>query len=200
MKIVSVAFHPLLIASHLSALLLFSAPELLPRIPPSASWQFILIIFLITALMPAISILLLKTFKYISDFELEKRNERLIPFAFILFYYSGASYLFMFKLEMGHLFNLVMVSVTILILLLLMITTRFKISIHSAAIWGAVGYLTAIFISQGLTVNWIYYLVVLMAGLTTCSRLYLGYHTSKEAWLGCILGFSFSFLVLMGFS
>jgi len=197
MKIVSVAFHPLLIASHLTTLLLLLAPELLSGIPSSASLQFILIVFLITALMPAISILLLKTFKYISDFELVKRNERLIPFAFILFYYVVASYLFMFRLEMGYLFNLVMVSVTVLILILLIITSRFKISIHSAAIWSAVGYLTAIFISQGLSVSWIYYSIVIVAGLTTTSRLYLGYHSNKEAWIGSILGFSYSFLIFM---
>lgn len=197
MIIVSVVFHPLLIASYVTSLLLYSAPELLPRIPTEASLQFLLMVLIITGVMPAISILLLKTFKYISDLELQKRGERLVPFAFILFYYIVACYLFIFKLEMGHLFNLVIASVTLLILILIVITTKFKISIHAAAIWGAVGYLTAIFISQGLTVNWLYYALIIAAGLTTASRLYLRYHTPKEAWIGSLFGFSYSFLIFM---
>ena len=191
MKIVSVVFHPLLIATHLTALLLFKAPELLPRIQPQIHLQFLLIIFLITCVMPAFSLFLLKTFKYISDLELEKRSERLAPFLLILFYYGVACYLFKEKLEMDYLFNLVMISVTILIFILLLITFRFKISIHAAAIWGAVGYLTAITITYGLTVDWIYYLMVFMAGLTSTSRLYLGYHNSKEVWSAALFGFSY---------
>ena len=197
MKIVSVAFHPLLIATHLSLLILFLAPELLPGIQPQAYRHFLLLVFIITAVMPALSLFLLKAFKYISDLELKKRNERALPFAFILFYYGIASYLFMVKLEMGWLFNLVMISVTVLILLLLIISTRFKISIHAAAAWSAAGYLTAILITQHITLNWVYYLTLCLAGLTTASRLYLGYHTPKEAWLGAVLGFCYSLLIFV---
>ena len=197
MKIVSVVFHPLLMATHLSMIVLFMAPELLPTIQPPAYKHFILLVFIITALMPALSVFLLKTFKYISDLELINRKERVVPFAFILFYYGVASYLFMEKLEMGFLFSLVMISVTILIFILLLISARFKISIHSAASWAAVGYLTAIVITQDIILNWVYYLVVCLAGLTTTSRLYLGYHTGKEAWTGTILGFAYSFVVVL---
>jgi len=197
MKIVSVAFHPLLIATHLSLLILFLAPELLPTIQPQAYKHFLLLVFIITAVMPALSLFLLKSFKYISDLELKNRNERALPFAFILFYYGIASYLFMVKLEMGFLFNLVMISVTVLIFLLLLISTKFKISIHSAAAWSAAGYLTAIFITQNIDLHWAFYLTICLAGLTTASRLYLGYHSPKEAWLGAILGFSYSLLIFI---
>ena len=197
MTIVSVVFHPLLVASYVTCLLLYSTPELLPAIPVEASVQFLLLVFFMTAAMPGISIFLLRRFNYISDLELEKRGERLIPFAFILFYYVAASYLFMFELGMGYLFNLVMISVTLLILILILITTKFKISIHAAAVWSAAGYLTAIYASHGITVNWMYYTTIIAAGLTTVSRLYLQYHTPKEAWSGSFLGFSYSFLVFM---
>ncbi len=197
MKFVSVIFHPLLIATHLTALILYTAPELLSRIQPQIHLQFLLIIFLITGVMPAFSIFLLRTFKYISDLELEKRNERVTPFIFILFYYGVACYLFKEKLEMDFLFNTVMISVTLLIFMLLLITFKFKISIHSAAIWSAVGYLTAMLITQGLTLNWVYYGLVFCAGLTSSSRLFLGYHSPTEVWSGAFLGFGYSFLVLL---
>ncbi|MEM6816078.1 MAG: phosphatase PAP2 family protein [Bacteroidota bacterium] len=200
MKLVSVVFHPLLIATYLIALLLYKAPELLPRIQPQVQLQFLMVILLITGVMPAFSIIILKTFKYISDLELLKRRERITPFTFILFYYCIASYLFMEKLEMEFLFNMLITSSTLLIFILLLITVRFKISTHSAAIWSAVGYLTAIIITQGIDVDWIYYLLVTLAGLTATSRLYLDCHTSKEVWSGTILGFGYSLLVVLIFT
>lgn len=199
MKIISVVFHPLMIATHLSALLLLTAPELLPRIQPQVITQFLLVVFLMTALMPAFSVFLLRSFKYISDLELENRKERIIPFTFILFYYVVASYLFHEKLDMGALFTTVIISVTLLISLLLIITSKFKISIHAAAIWGAVGYLTGIVLLFDVQLGWMYYASILIAGLTCTSRLYLGYHSSKEVWTGSIMGFSYSFFVMFFF-
>lgn len=199
MKTISVLFHPLMIATHLSGLLLYKAPELLPRIQSQVVTQFLLVVFMMTALMPAFSIFLLRTFKYISDLELEERRERIIPFTFILFYYAAACYLFAEKLEMGPLFVSVIISVTVLILLLLIITLRFKISIHAAAIWGAVGYVSAICIIYAVQLGWVFYTLIIVAGVTSSSRLYLGYHTPKQVWLGSILGFSYCLLVILLF-
>ena len=197
MKMVSVVFHPLLIATYLSALILYQSPELFPRIQPQVAPQFILVVFLLTAALPGFSIFLLRSFKYISDMELMKRNERLVPFTFILFYYAAACYLFIEKLEMGVLFSIVMISVTVLIFILLIITAKFKISIHSAAVWGSVGYLTGIHLVEGIPTNLVFYFLLIAAGLTSTSRLYLGYHRPTEVWSGAIFGFSYSFIVVL---
>ena len=196
MKIISVVFHPLLIATYLSAILFKKAPELFPRIIPEASSQFILVIFITTCLMPALSIFLLRSFSYISNLELTHRNERIRPFIFIVAYYAIASYLFKAKLAMGPIFMTVMIGVTILIAILLIITRWFKISIHAAAIWGGVGYVSAMAVALNLDLGWIYYLIIVVAGLTSTSRLYLGYHQPKEVWIGTIVGFTYSFLTL----
>jgi len=197
MKFVSVAFHPLLLATHLTGLILFVAPEILPSLRPKVYLHFVFLVFLITGFLPALSVFLLRKFKYISDLELTRRGERLIPFIFILVYYAMSSYLFYVKLDVGILFNLVMISVTVLILILILITLSFKISIHSAAIWSGTGYLIAIAIIFPITNLWLLCIVILCAGLTTTSRLFLGYHTPKQVWAGAILGFLYSFLVVM---
>jgi len=197
MKTISVVFHPLLIATYLTTILLFKAPELLPQINPQVIPQFLLMVFLITTAMPAFSVLLMRTFKYISDLELSNRSERLMPFGLILFYYIAASYLFIQKLELFGLFAQLILSVTILIFILLLITTRFKISIHAAAIWCFVGYLTTISIFYLAQFGWFYYAFVLAAGLTSTSRLYLGQHSHREVLAGSLLGFSYGFSVLL---
>ena len=144
MKIVSVVFHPLLMATYLSYVLFSTSPELFPRVLPQAIPQFLLVIFITTCLMPALSIFLLRTFSFISNLELTERSERIRPFILIAFYYGAASYLFDSKLEMGPVFMTVMIGVSVLIALLLIITKWVKISIHSAAIWSGVGFVSAL--------------------------------------------------------
>jgi len=200
MKIVSVVFHPLLIATHLTVLFLYAFPEMLPGVQPQATLYFLLLVFLMTGFLPAFSIFLFKKFQYISDLELVKRNERLIPFICILFYYTTACFLFYEKLKIGLLFNLVMISVTILIFLLILVTLKFKISIHATAIWSAAGYLTAILMLSYAEVRLILFAGLIFAGLTSTSRLYLGYHTSKQVWTGAVLGFLYGLTVLLFFA
>lgn len=184
-------------ATYLSYILFTESPELFPRVVPQAIPQFILVIFITTCLMPALSIFLLRTFAFISNLELTKRSERIRPFIFIAFYYAASSYLFEDKLEMGPVFMTVVIGVTVLIIVLLIITTWFKISIHTAAIWSGVGFVSALTISMGVNIGWYYYALILAAGLTASSRLHLGYHTPKEIWSGAILGFMYSFLIIL---
>lgn len=197
MKIISVVFHPLLAPTYLSYVLFMEAPELFPRVMPQVVSQFVLVVFITTCLMPALSIFLLRTFSFISNLELTKRSERVIPFIFIACYYAASSYLFAEKLEMGPVFMTVMIGVTILIVILLIITIWFKISIHAAAIWSGVGFISALTISMGVNLGWYYYALILAAGLTGTSRLYLGYHLPKEVWSGAALGFLYSFLIIL---
>ncbi len=184
-------------ATLLSTILFNKAPELFPRVMPQVVPQFVLVIFITTCLMPALSIFLLKSFSYISNLEMTKRKERIRPFIFITFYYAVSSYLFDEKLEMGLIFMTVMISVSILIAFLLVITHWFKISIHSAAIWSAVGFVSAMILTLGIDLGWIYYALILAAGFTSTSRLYLGYHQPKEVWAGSVLGFVYSFVVIV---
>ena len=199
MKIISVAFHPLLMATYLSYVLFTKSPELFPRVIPEAIPQFILVIFITTCLMPALSIFLLRSFSLISNLELTNRSERIRPFIFIAFYYIASSYLFATKLGMGPIFMTVMIGVSVLIVLLLIITKWFKISIHTAAIWSGVGFISALSVSIGLNIGWYFYVLILAGGLIGTSRLYLGYHLPKEVWSGAILGFLYSFLTIILF-
>ena len=186
-------------ATYLSYVLFTKSPELFPRVIPEAIPQFILVIFITTCLMPALSIFLLRSFSLISNLELTNRSERIRPFIFIAFYYIASSYLFATKLGMGPIFMTVMIGVSVLIVLLLIITKWFKISIHTAAIWSGVGFISALSVSIGLNIGWYFYVLILAGGFIGTSRLYLGYHLPKEVWSGAILGFLYSFLTIILF-
>lgn len=193
MKLVSVVCHPLLMATYLSLALLIKAPEIL-AIPPQVVWYLVLAIFLTTFLLPALSLLSLKLFSQISSLELINREERPLPFLLIFIWYGISTFLFAVKLQLGKPLSTIIVSVTILIGLLFIITKWFKISIHSTSIWAAGGILSALAITQGLILPDLLFGTILLAGLTSTSRLYLGYHKPGEIWYGAILGFCFCFL------
>ena len=93
----------------------------------------------------------------------------------------------------------VMIGVTVLIILLSIITAWFKISIHAAAIWSGVGFVSALIITMGINLGWHFYALIVAAGLTGTSRLHLGYHQPKEVWSGAMLGFWYSFLIMLWF-
>ena len=192
-------FHPLLMATYLSLILLNQAPELFPRVRPETVPQFVLIIFITTGLMPALSVFLLRSFSYISNLELTQRSERARPFLFIIFYYAATSYLFSSKLGMGLVFVTVLVSVSVLIGILFLITMKFKISIHATAVWSGVGFVTALSTTLGVNIGFYFYALVMAAGLTSTSRLYMGYHQPNEVWSGIFLGFVYSYLTVLIF-
>lgn len=189
---ISVVCHPLLMATYMSLILIFRAPELF-TIPSESIWFFLFAVVLMTCVIPALSIYSLKFLSTISDLEISNRKERPLPFSIITIWYSVSSYLFIAKLTLGRPFSTILLSVTILIALLFLITYWFKISIHATAIWSAVGILSSLIVVQGIFAVDILYLFFVLAGLTCSSRLYLGYHLPKEVWSGSLLGFLFGF-------
>ena len=116
-------------------------------------------------------------------------SERIYPFAIILLYFALSSYLFTIKSQIGSPFNIVMIAVAIFIAILLVVSVRFKISVHAAAIWSAIGLISGLIVAIGINIGVFYYLIILAAGFTCASRLLLGYDTPKEIWSGTVFGF-----------
>ncbi|MGB3467758.1 MAG: hypothetical protein WBA74_20900 [Cyclobacteriaceae bacterium] len=195
--VLSVVFNPLLIGTYLFWTFTFVYPEIFwPYSQKQHLWLFG--IFAIgTLIMPAVSLVFLRTTGYISGFEIEDRKQRPIPFFFITFWHVVVSYLFIAKLSLGWHMTIIMFTTTFLIALLTLITFRFKISIHSAGIWGAAGYLSAIIVrGHQREVLLPLIIVFLIAGAVGTARLYLNRHTLKEVAYGALLGFAISFLSL----
>ncbi len=92
---------------------------------------------------------------------------------------------------------IIMCGTTLLIAILTLITFWYKISIHSAGIWGAAGYLAAIVV-KGHQSDVLLPLILtfLVAGAVGSARMYLNLHTLKQVIFGAITGFAVSFLSL----
>lgn len=195
MKLISGVFHPLLMASYSCILLYFYLPSLFSPISYETIPFFILAVFLTTAVIPGLSVMMMKWTKKVSDLDIMQRDERRVPFLTIATFYAMTTFLLETRINLSKSLLVMMISVTALIFLIYIISLRFKISVHAAATWGVAGIFSSILLRFGETNLLILTgAIFLVAGFTTSSRIYLARHTEKEAWAGSLLGFVFCFL------
>jgi membrane-associated phospholipid phosphatase len=153
-------------------------------------YEILAIIFIVTFIIPVISIGTLRLTNFITDFHMEEKNQRIIPFFFIACFYGITAFMFYAKLSINNLIVIVFVTTTILILLITAITFFWKISVHGAAIGGAIGFIFALGMFHPI-INFTFILAVLMVifGLVSYARLKLQAHTPYQVYAGTILGF-----------
>lgn len=162
---------------------------------------FLLIIFILTFIIPLISIIMLKLTNAIQNYHMPSREERILPFTLIAVYYGVSSYLVIQKLPVNDIVSLILYTKTGLIVLLTIVTLFWKISAHSLSVGGILGFLCAINLS--LPESELLYPIVLIAflcGLVMSARLYLNAHSPPQVYWGAFLGFflSFSSIILFG--
>lgn len=194
-QIISYLFHPLLMPTF-AFILLFT---FLPHVIRPLGLVTLPFLFVTTCVIPIISISMLKFSGSITNFRLEKREERILPFSFVTIFYGITTYMFVFQVKVNQAIALMLISTTLLVLILTIITLWFKISIHTAGVSGVVGILIAFGIKYpGASILYPLIGMIFVAGLTMSARLHLNIHTPKEIFAGVIAGLTicFSSLVL----
>jgi len=196
MQLISGIFHPLLMATYMSLLLYLYVPEAFSPYPIEIVPKLVMSLFFLTALFPSILVVLLKSLTpFISDLELSNRKERLLPFIILIIFYVGAGKWLVVDLQLGEIIRVLLFSGTGMIAIMFLINLKFKISIHSAAIWAIAGNVLGLAMKLSLPeLRPLVLLAVLAGGLIGTSRLYLGYHRPSEVWVGSVVGFIYSFI------
>jgi membrane-associated phospholipid phosphatase len=183
----SVAFHPLLIPT-LGMLLLFRMDAYILFAVPGQAKRFIMIIvFINTALAPALAVLLMKRTGLVKDMLLDERNERLFPLLVtsLLFFLT---YYLLRKVSLPSLIYYYMMGATLLVILCLLITFRWKISIHMMSLGGFTGFLIATSLFLRTDISWLIALVFLISGVVGAARLRLEAHTPMQVYAGYLAG------------
>lgn len=190
-KLISVVFHPLLMTTYLFVLLTYFLPVILQPARPSL-W-IIVLIFVTTFALPTVNFLLLKLTGSIQDLSMPDRQQRILPFIFISAIYIFVTLMFYWKFPIPNLLRL-MVIVTTMVVAATIITFFYKLSIHSLAMWGAVGMMLPMNkVSEVNSLLMPTAIVIVLAGLVMSSRLSLNAHTPREVMIGSVAGFSIGF-------
>lgn len=185
-NLISWIFHPLLIPSYLFTAVSLHYPTVLQTVVPGY-WIFLLML-LLTGVLPALNIFLLRMMGSVKDLEMPDRKDRIFPFLLVAFIYGMVAYLFYSKYPAPGILSLLYI-LCILTLLALIINFYIKLSIHALSIVCATAVLTTLALQEG-SGNVLFPVIFgwLASGLVMSSRLALDAHTLKEVTLGGSVG------------
>jgi hypothetical protein len=190
-RIVSIVFHPLLLATYLFSLFILLFPVALEPLKSEGHLTFLLLIFCVTFVLPALNVGMFRMMGTIKTLEMRERRERILPFIFISILYIGVTYLFYTKPRIGFHDNLLkfLIIIDALVLVATLTTFFYKISVHSLAAWGMLGILIPL--NKVLEDNTLFYptlVIIVITGAIMSARLKLNAHTPREVMFGSILG------------
>ena len=191
-QIITILFQPLLIPLY--SLLLLSLYTDLFSLYRYGIRSFLLPIIILTFIMPAMFVLILKTTGYVKDITLSKAKDRILPY--LIFIISNISLVYIFsKLNVPFWF-IGFLSMSIFIALYgFIMNFFFKISAQMLALGAAIG--TVIFISfmlEGINPYGLLILLFLLSGCVAVCNLYLERSTPTQIYIGFISGLVFSYL------
>jgi len=185
-KFVSIIFHPVLVPA-LGFLLLFTSGFYDSMFTTDAKRFILLVIFFSTATLPmlAVAILALNS-KF--DILMPNNRDRIIPLLFTsVFYYIG--FILLSKIHFIPMFKLYMIASVLLIVALLLISFKWNISIHMAAIGAVTATFFALSFRGGVNPVNAIVIVVIVSGLVGTARLVLNKNNLLQVAAGYILGF-----------
>ncbi len=189
--IISVLFHPLLLATYLVLVLGYFFPAML-LIGSNHVWLVASFVFGFTFVIPSLNLLVFRLLGSVQSLKMESRRERLLPFIFISLLYVLVAFLFHYKLPFSNNFNKIMVIVAALVIASTVITLFVKVSVHSLAMWGMVGVLLPL-LRFSHTLLWPVACIIAVSGLVISSRLLLDAHTPRETLIGSIAGLAIGY-------
>jgi len=192
-RVTSIIFHPLLIPT-LGFLLLINSDFYFALLPWSVKKFILMTVFLSTCILPALSLLILSMSPKF-DINMEKSTDRIIPLLLSsVFYYIG--YLILERMPVFPIYNLFLIASILVQISLIVVSLKWKISAHSAAIGGLIGGVSALSFRLHENMILVLSLLILVAGLVATSRLILLKHNNSQIYAGFSLGFLIIALVI----
>lgn len=177
--------------TYLFTFLAFAYPAGLEPISSESHLLFIGLIFIVTFLLPALNIGILRSFGTIRSFQMATRAERILPFTIIAIVYCFITYLFYSKTRIGLNDNFMkfMIIIDMLAVVATLCTLVSKVSIHSMVAWCIIGILIPL--NKLTEVNTLFLptlIFIVLTGFIMAARVRSGAHSLKQVLWGSIAG------------
>lgn len=191
--IISIIFHPVLIPT-LGFLLLFNSGLYFSMLNWEAKRFVLIVVLFSTGILPTLSVAILALNPKF-DISMNNSRDRIIPLlTSSLFYYLG--FILLGKVKAFPVFKLFLIASILVIVALLLISFKWKISNHMAAVGGMAGTLFALSFRSGANPLYTILTVVLISGMVGTARLVLDKHSIGQIIAGYSLGFTVLYLVI----
>jgi membrane-associated phospholipid phosphatase len=192
-RIISIIFHPELIPT-LGLLLLLHSGFYFSMLSWEAKRFILMVVFFTTAVLPMLSVAILALNPRF-DISMDQKKDRILPFlSASVFYYLG--FLIMNKINAFPVFKIFMIASVLVIIVLMLISFKWEISSHMAAIGSIAGALFALSFRTGVNPVWAILLVVVVSGMVGTARLILDRHSLLQVVAGYFTGFSIMYAVI----
>ena len=165
-------------------------------IPAEAKWKIIVLVMITSAIFPLIVIYGMFRFGIIKSFQMETKEERLYPYLVSVIFLSLSAYM-IWQINISPVYYYVLLGASLLSIATLLINLYWKISAHTVAMGGVVGILIALQTVLMIDLLWLIALSLLAGGLVGFARLRVGYHTQSQVYVGYLLGFLITFLLVL---
>jgi hypothetical protein len=190
-KIPSYIFHPLIMPS-LGLLLILNSGTYLSLLDPSAKRAILFVMALGTLFFPIMMMPVLYYRKLISSFEDRTREGRIVPMVIILVLFS-ITFVYFLRLPLSRVIHGYILSVSLVLLVLLLVSLRYRICPHMAALGGMSALIISLILLFETPLQGVLILSILAAGITGSTRIHAGIQRPGEVFSGFILGFAVVF-------
>lgn len=194
-RLITILFHPLLMPT-IGLLLILNSGTYLSLLDPAAKKAVLFVMALGTLLFPLMMIPVLYYRNLITSLQDAQKEERFLPYMVILILYV-ITYIYFVRLPLSHLIHAYVLSVAILLFVMMVITLKFKICAHTAALGGIVGLIFTLILKYETPLLGFMAIGILAAGLVGTARLILGVQRPLEVYTGFLLGFVVVFMTLL---
>ncbi len=189
-NIISVVFHPLLMATY--GMLLALNYTFLALYPMPVKLYELGGVFLTTAVIPGLLVLLMVRSGAAGDLELTDKRERVVPY--LIFITSNmVCLLYLYKMQMPFWILSMFIGICFALFIALCINFFWKISAHGLGVGGLLGAIMGVAQIQMINPYHLFIIVIIAAGLIGTSRIILEKHTPMQVYSGIGLGFLCTF-------
>lgn len=187
--LISVVFHPLLMATYGCLLLFFGIKNTVYDYLTEfeTKWRISLIVFVFSFLFPVLNIYLLYKLKRLPSLTLSNQNDRTFPYVMTALFYFGLFYLLM-DINIWNSVKIFIVGAGLAIMITALINLKYKISAHMVGIGGLLGVLISISYLIKFDFTPYYMATIVLAGFIAFARLKLKEHNPSQIYLGFLLG------------
>ena len=188
-------FHPILLPTYGTLLYLWANPSIVGKevdegtfIHPSL---VVITVFINTFIMPAMAILMMKALGFIKSLDMPDKQDRIIPFiatmTFYIWAYLVVKNYFDFMLPLYSKFIL---GIVVSLMLSFFINLFLKLSIHMVGMAGLMAGTLLMMMNSEKSLTGVFLVIIVLTGLVASARLYLKAHTTKEVFIGFLIGIS----------
>lgn len=185
-RVIRFLFHPLVMPT-IGLLLILNSGTYLALLDPAIKRAFLFVMALGTLFFPLMMIPVLYYRNLVASLQDASREERFLPYLIILVLYV-ITFVYFVRLPLSHFIHGYVLSASILLFLLMLLTFRFRICGHSAAVGGITGLIFVLIFQYETPLFGFLIASILVAGLVGTSRLILGVQRPVEVYTGFLLG------------